>query len=47
MQHTRSPRAVKARKQYAELRARQQAGQLSAEEDRRIQKLIPFVDPED
>jgi hypothetical protein len=47
MQHTRSPRAVAARDQYAELRAKEQANRLTAEDRKTMQRLFPFVDTDD
>jgi len=47
MQYIRSPRAVRARQQYATLRAKQKAGHLSPQEDRQMSLFSPLVDPED
>jgi hypothetical protein len=47
MQYTRSPRAVAAREEYAELRAKENAGVLSDQESKVIQQLLPFVESGD
>lgn len=47
MQYTRSPRAVKARHDYAALRAKEKAGRLTPQEAEHIQQLMQFVDREE
>jgi len=44
MQFTRSPRAVQARKQFSELKAKKHAGILSDAEEEVMQGLLPFTD---
>jgi len=44
MEHTRSPRAVKARRKFAELQAKEHAGVLSETEKREQQQLFSFMD---
>lgn len=44
MQHTRSERAVSARRQYAELRSKQGATLLTPTEQRKLQQLALFAD---
>ncbi len=47
MRYTRSPRAVKARTEYAELKAKQQAGIATAKEKEKIEQLHLFVDEDE
>lgn len=47
LRHTRSPRAVQARRRYAELRSKEESVGLSKDERREVQLLLPFTDPED
>jgi hypothetical protein len=44
MKYTRSPRAVQARREFTDLKAKEHAGLLSAGEARYIQQLLPFMD---
>jgi len=47
MEHTRSPRAVSARREYARLRAKEHAGRLSDVEAEKVRQLRWWVDPDE
>ncbi len=44
MQFTRSPRAVQARREFAELQAKEHAGVLSETENKEMQRLFAFME---
>jgi hypothetical protein len=47
MEHTRSPRAVDARDRYSQLRAKESANCLTAQDREQMKKLFLFVDDDD